>query len=379
MKDHHQESKFALEFLARIYNDGGTKISIPKQGRSEIWSKFRDASRTGLILAQYPTIEPILHALETAKKNSKNLQSAILSECVYTFDIARLLGLTKYSEYTHFEARVPDFAVREMKKSGMLGRFIYFNESEDEFLIQAGGPNSVDACYLRKTDSKMLWIEYKEAAAKYGEADLLYDAEGYVIQPPKFEIKHKNYLQMLQSAREKSLNIFEYSSMQQNFTEFDPNLVSDAIVNYFAEPKNTVVFTEDVSSNLMGMLSEDVPRFASRIEGEIRSAGRNPKKLFTNKHFYKVFREMGGIVDASNKCKIRVSDIKEFRKAKGNSGSVTAIKISSLYFVRLSQIAEVNGDYIFDLRNVYQLKSSIASKAFFEHVSADDAKHFYLV
>jgi len=379
MSGEAKESKFAKEFLARIYDDGTTLTSIPKQGRSEIWSKFRDPSTIDQILAKYPKIEPILHALETAKRNSKNLQSAILSECVYTFDIARLLGLINYSEYSKFEGQMPSFAKTEMKKHGMLGRFVYFNENKDEFLIQAGGPNSVDACYVSSSEEQLLWIEFKEAAAKYGEADILYDDDGFVVQPPKFASKHPNFIKMLDSARDKKLNIFEYSKLQKNYNQFEGELVSAAIVEYFTDPKNTVVFTEDEESNLMGMLSVDVPRLATRIEGEIRSAGRNPKKLFTKSHFYEVFEEMGGIRDGSNKCRIEISKVKEFRKAKGDAGKITGIKISSLYFVRLTDILEQNGEYLFDLRHVFQLKSSIASKAFFEHVRVESAKHFYLV
>jgi hypothetical protein len=379
MSGQEKESNFAKEFLARIYNDGTTLTSIPKQGRSEIWSKFRDPSSINPILANFPKIEPILHALETAKKNSKNLQSAILSECVYTFDIARLLGLVNYSEYSKFEGQIPNFAKAQMKKHGMLGRFVYFNEKRNEFLIQAGGPNSVDACYVSSTEEQLLWVEFKEAAAKYGEADLLYDDDGFVVQPPKFASKHPNFIRMLDSARDKKLNIFEYSKLQKNYNQFEDELVSDAIVSYFTDAKNTVVFTEDEESNLMGMLPGDVPRLASRIEGEIRSAGRNPKKLFTKSHFYEVFEEMGGIRAGASKCRVEISKIKEHRKAKGDAGKVTGIKISSLYFVRFTHISEENGEYFFDLKNVFQLKSSIASKAFFEHVRVESAKHLYLV
>jgi hypothetical protein len=379
MNGENTDSTFGHEFLKRIYKDGGTKISIPKIGRNEIWAKFRESSTIDTILDRYPKIEPILHALATAKKNSKNLQSAILSECVYTFDIAMILGLSSYSEFDSYEGKFPQFAKNEMSKRGMLPRFIYYSKNGDEFLVQAGGPNSVDACYISAAESKLLWIEYKEPAAKYGEADILYDDEGFVTAPPKFAEKHNHFETMLEAAQSKKINIFDYSSKQINFNDFEVDQVSQAIVYYFSDPDNTVVFTEDSDSNLMGMLCKDVPRFASKIEGEIRSAGRNSLKLFTKEHFYKVFADMGGIIDSSSNCEIETARIKDFRRERGDAGKITAIKVSSIYFIRLSKLREGNGKYTFALKDVYQLKSSIASKAFFEHVRVDTAKHFYLV
>ena len=370
---------FAKSFISRIYNQQPVKISIPKKDRDNIFSNFRNRRLLEEILKAHPSIEPLNHAIETAVRTSKNLQSAILSECVYTYDIAALLGLTNLIKCEAGSSQLPSMAIEQMKKRKMAPRYAYFDNKKNEYLIQAGGPNAVDACFVSVAERQILWIEYKEPDAKFGEADLLYDDSGYIVKSPLFLKKHSHFVPMLDEALSADLNIFEYSAKETNFNEFKESTVSDAIVNYFKEPNDTLVFSEDLDSNLVGFLAKDLPRFASKIQGEIRSAGRNSKKVFTASHFNETFARLGGTIGPSGEYSIEKVKIKNFRYPRGGiKGTITGIKLSSLYFVRMTDLIEKDGRYIFNRNSVKQLKSSIASKCFNSQIQFDDVKKYYL-
>lgn len=298
---------------------------------------------------------------------------------MYTYDLASILKLPNVIKCDSGAFHLPSVAVEQLKKRKMNPRYAYFDNSRNEFLIQAGGPNAVDACYVSVSDKKILWIEYKEPDAKFGEADLLYDDSGLLLKSPLFQKKHSHFVPMLDEALIANLNIFEYSSKAKNFNEFRESTVADAIVNYFKDSDETIVVSEDADSNLVPFLAKDLPRFSSKIQGEIRSAGRNSKSIFTNTHFRQTFGILGGKISVSGECSIDTSNVTSFRYARGGvKGTVTGIKLSSLYFVRMSNLIEVNGQYLFSIGDVKQLKSSIATKCFNSQIRFDDVKKHYL-
>lgn len=377
-KESSAEGLIALRILRRVYGQKPKPVSIPKKVRDLIFKHFRDSIKLNEVTKGLPIIEPVESAIETALRTGKNLQSAILSECVYTFDIASLLGLSVYIECGGDLKSLPNALASQLRTRKMIPRFAYVNAAKTEFLVQAGGPNAVDACYYSVDTSETLWIEYKEPAAKFGEADLLYDDSGLLIKSTLFLRKHSHFVPMLDEAMDDDFNIFEYSAMQKNYNVFREETVSDAIVNYFKEPINTMVCTEDEDSNLIAFLANDAPRFASKIQGEIRSAGRNPKKIFTTDHFKETFGKLGGTVSPAGQCRIKKSKL-GFRFARGGAeGASTGIKISSLYFVRHSDLIFSESEYLFNMKNVFQLKSSISSKGFYKHLRFDAVKDFYL-
>jgi hypothetical protein len=377
-KESPTDGLIALRILRRVYDQGSKPVSIPKKVRDLIFKHFRDSMKLREVTKGLTTIEPVQSAINTALVTGKNLQSAILSECVYTFDIASMLGLSVYVECDGDFKSLPNALASQLRARKMIPRFAYVNGARTEFLVQAGGPNAVDACYYSVETSELLWIEYKEPEAKFGEADLLYDDSGLLIKSTVFLRKHSHFVPMLDEAMMNDFNIFDYSAMEKNYNIFSKKTVSDAIVNYFREPINTIVFTEDQDSNLIAFLANDAPRFASKIQGEIRSAGRNPKRIFTLNHFKETFGKLGGTVSPSGECRIPNSKL-DFRFSRGGvKGTITGIKISSLYFVRLSDLSPSDGEYLFNLKNVYQLKSSIASKGYYKDLRFDDVKDFYL-
>ena len=373
------EGLIALRIIRRVYDQKPKPVSIQKKVRDLIFKHFRDPIKLSEVTIGLPTIESVQSAINTALRTNKNLQSAILSECVYTFDIASLLGLSIYIECNGDFKSLPNALASQLRARKMVPRFAFSNAAKTEFLVQAGGPNAVDACYYSVATSEILWIEYKESEAKFGEADLLYDDSGLLIKSTVFLKKHSHFVPMLDEAMKDDFNIFDYSAREKNYNVFRKATVSDAIVNYFKEPISTIVFTEDEDSNLIAFLANDAPRFASKIQGEIRSAGRNPKKIFTNIHFKETFAKLGGAVSPAGECRIAKSKIKHYRFARGGiKGTMTGIKISSLYFVRCEDFGPSESEYLFNLKNVYQLKSSIASKGFYKHLRFDEVKDFYL-
>jgi len=377
--DNSRKSAIAVSFVRKVYSQNPKPVSIAKNQRDHIFKDFRDSSKLRELMKGLPVIQPVESAINTAVRTSKNLQSAILSECVYTFDIASLLGLATYVELDGDFKLLPNSLASKLVARKMVPRFAYTNVGKSEFLVQAGGPNAVDACYYSVKDKQVLWIEYKEPEAKFGEADLLYDDSGFLIKSSRFLKKHTHFVPMLDEAIENDFNIFRYSAMEKNYNEFAKETVSEAIVNYFKEPNNTIVFSEDQDSNLIAFLAKDAPRFASKIQGEIRSAGRNPKKIFTLSHFKTTFEHLGGSIVSSGDCKIPKTKVTDFRYARGGTkGTVSGIKLSSLYFVRNAALVTSEKEYSFNIKNVEQLKSSIASKGFYKHLRFEDVKKFYL-
>ena len=87
---------------------------------------------------------------------------------------------------------------------------------------------------------------------------------------------------------------------------------------------------------------------------EIRRSGKNSYGVFTQELLFKSIRKIDGeIID--DIVKIPVENMSD----RTNNGKITGKKINHLFFVKIENIEEKNGYFVFTLKNVKQLKPTL--------------------
>jgi hypothetical protein len=375
----------ARDLLLEFYSTSSTKVTIPKAGRNRIWNHFKNHRE---LLSSEPgstTVRSIESEIEDAISIRGALQRAVFSECVYTYDLARKLGLTEYIKYSE-SLVITDKAKISLELLGLTPRYVYSNPKKTRFLVQAGGPNSFDAVLLDLEGNSNVKIEYKEPASKAREPDLHYDESGYLVKTEKFMLDFKQLLPMLNEAISAKVNIFALAdSGTKNFITFStPSILKALDDNYMGDGTADVICTEDRNGYLVMMSANDITKFVdppnsrgiSGIKGEIRSAGRNKYKVWAEAKLQEHISRLGGTISSTNQVRIESSRMK---KTKGSGSSDTSrVKISSIFFVYKEDVVTSGGYTNFDLNAVRQIKATISAHMYFRKLRIDTVRDYYL-
>jgi hypothetical protein len=363
------------DLLARFYGQELSPISLNKIARDRIWNSFKRSKiieQESVLLASCPALVSELHK---SIDSGKNIQSAVFSECVYAQTLANHFQLPVFRNQTVNPLEIDSEYLLSLKSMGLVPRYTYSNYDSSMVLVQAGGSGGVDSALISKKDNKIFTIEFKEPGAKTTEADLpKYGEDGFLQPTELFKTKHPQFASMVEEQFAKNLNYF--ARQGSNVNDFSMESLKSAVnSNYQGLKFADTICTEDRSGKLTMIPSDEIDKWA-RLEGEVRPAGRNSYKAWTQKDLSQQITSRGGqIVN-----KVVTAPLASLSASKPRGGTGTSrYKIGSLYFVR-SENVEVRGQFAeFNIDDVRQLIPTIAAKMFFEHLDSNDVRDYYKV
>jgi hypothetical protein len=365
-------SKQQKEIMQFFYVVVPTKKKKKKKEYDKLWKA--SAKGETLSIQQETWLNDVCPAIvceiQKSTTDAHLIQSAVFSECVYAQTLANIFRLPVFTDYE--KCKVLDENVLTLLRSYYLvPRYIYANEANSEFLIQAGGCGGIDSALLHLTDKAIYSIEFKEPHARATTADLpKYGEDGKMVMSPEFVKNYPYYEDMLNEQNE--LNFFD--TMGHNTYNFSPEAIRKAIISNYNTTKKyaDVIVTADKRNYLVMLPANQVDLFA-RLEGEIRAA-RNCHKVWTPKKLVCFIEQLGGSIDG-NQVSINADKITT-GKPRGGTG-VSRYKINPIFFVRASDAVNNNGIMSFDLDKVQQLIPCITAKMFFDDLEYEHVLTHY--
>lgn len=361
------------DLIGEYYSLPLRQVAMDKKERNSLWSDFKTSRRATGILAD-PGVPAALRAeVDRALDSGNNVQSAIMSECVYADALARHLGLFEFWD-VRADKGLLDQALRDrLQARGIAPRYVYSAPNNSRVLVQAGGFGGVDAV-LVSGRGEFLSIEFKEPAAKTSEPDLpKYGEDGDACLTPAWSTKNPQFVPMMNEQLAQGLNFFKVAG--SNVHTFSEESVLHAVSeNYTGEKLADVICTEDVNGVLTMIPSNQVAAWAT-LKGEVRPAGRNAYAVWTMGHLLKTMEAMGD-VDARGIARVPVSALTQ-AGPRGGTG-ISRYKISPLFFVRAGRVRIQGGTAAFRIEHVQQLNPTISAHMFFKTLRAQQVKEYYI-
>lgn len=361
--------------LEKFYAIPNTKVVYAKQERKAIetpYNRKRIQPPTSLI----ERCPAMWAEFQKSIANKKNIQPAVFSECSYAQTLANMMGLSVFFEMSEIPTHLLEQIGAKLNELKIKPRYFYFAEDFSSVLVQAGGNASTDAALIDSLKNEVFLIEFKEQAAKTTEADLKngYNELGKFSASETMAKDYPQFQKMINEKLDLGLNFFQYDG--KNIRDFDSAGVKFAITHNYEHSKPAdVICVEDRDGYLVMMAANHAAEYASKVEGEIRPAGRNISKVWTPQDLRVVIESKQGEVSSG---KI-VMPLASFKTAKARNGNddVSRYKIGSRYFVRAENIQIVSGKCYFSIEDVGQLIPTISAKMFFPKLTIEDVRAQY--
>lgn len=308
---------------------------------------------------------------EVKKQYEKNkaLQAGILSECNYIETLAKLFNLNKCIDLDKTPYNLVPIECSPYIKSGMqtfsCARYLYYNKNNfDIFIFQYGNPAAGDAEII--INGNKVRLEFKEQNSKAGEYDItgLYDENGKLIISMSFKENTPELVPFIEKFNEET-NVIE--QIGHNYSEFDEETKLQSIHEYFLKHGIDILITSAADDSLIALTPDcldvelsDGTRFITTDNSEIRTSGRNHRKVFTVEIFNKTLKMMNAIEISEDKYKIDVNQkMVEVVNARGTK-IPSRVKFRNIFFVEIDKVIMEKGYIIFDRKDVEQLVPSIS-------------------
>jgi hypothetical protein len=364
------------KLLEKFYGIPNTQVVYAKKERKAIEKPF-NKTRTqppASVLARCPAMWA---EFQKSMVNKKNIQPAVFSECSYAQTLANMLELSIFFAMSDIPAHLLEQIGNRLSELKIKARYFYFAEDFSSVLVQAGGNASTDAALIDLRENKVFLIEFKEQAAKTTEADLKsgYNEMGHFAITDTMVADYPQFEKMINEQLNKGLNFYDHDGT--NVRNFDAVGVKYAIThNYEYSKPADVICVEDRDGYLVMMPANHAAKFATKVEGEIRPAGRNISKVWTPQDLRSVIEGKNGEISGAE----IVMPLASFKTAKSRNGNddVSRYKINSRYFVRAENVKIVSGKCYFSWEDVGQLTPTISAKMFFSKLTIDDVRAHYL-
>jgi hypothetical protein len=364
-------------FIRDFYQGKETKIKKLKEKKfvndyyKNNYSKFKsfeDFKNSDFTFKSF--LEEYKNVEEEVKKqflNKKSLQFGIINEIILLSSFAKKYNLT----HTQSLKEDNNFFSLNIKENA---RYIYFNpENTSEYIVQYGDPNSVDAEFV--TNNQIIKIEIKEPNSKAKEIDIpSYDDNGKLVLDERFIDLYPEYIDFIKWFNSSS-SILENlgSNIKLNNNSQDKNNI---VSNYFKQNSVDFVMTySEENDDLILIKSEDFHKFISTDGSEIRTSGKNSKKIFTDLFFKNSVKDLEGIFIDKNILSIKKEKVVA-AKARGKD-TISRIKINYVFFSKIEDVREEGENIIFNLQKIKQLKPTISIHMFLLE-SYEKIKTYYL-
>ena len=328
-------------------------------------------------------------ALEKQFKLKKGLQPGIIAECVFAQTLAEILNLDKCVDfYTTVVKEVPKELhgtinnLRSSASTWCAARFAYYQSGNlNDTIYQYGDPTAIADIAVILSNIEII-IEVKDMPALIGDKDLEYDEEGHLLITEEINKDYPEYVDFINTFNNKT-NIFD--EFGSNYTLFDKDPEkANSFLSTFLNITNMDVLLTSIDDEIVLIKKEDISAkfedgtyLISTKGSEIRTTGKNPKKVFTPKYLDKVLKDFNISVNEGI-CKVEKTnkDICGFKQGR-TSGKITRFKISSCFFVRTENVAEDENFYIFKKEDILQCKSGISIHVNLNKTK-EEIKNFYI-
>lgn len=362
------------ELLRAFFSLPPKRVVFSKRERKELW-KFFKSHREIPGDYQLDVVCPALHLeLVKALESGNNVQSAVMSECVYAQALADMFQLTDFGP-AETASRWLDGPTQDLLQAhGMVARYAYRSGTGSRVLIQAGGHGGVDGALISVEDERIFTIEFKEPAAKASEPDLPpYGEDGHLVITEAWAKRNPHFIPMVNEQIDQKLNFFDVAG--SNINSFSPTSVQVAVSqNYSGEKFADVICTEDVDAMLTVIPADQAAVWAD-IRGEIRPSGRNHYEVYTPDRLAATVMAMGGTVHDSV---VTVSaDALTATPPRGGEG-ISRFKIDPFFFVRAGDVTLGGGVATFTMKSVRQLRPTISAHMFFRKLKVGEVREFYV-
>lgn len=361
--------------LSDFYSKPKNAVFLNKPARDKIWKDFKK-NRSIAKYADLKISTPALYLeLTKAISSTKNIQSAVFSECVYTQALAEKYLLNIFHQHiTETDKRITIIGIPESSLNALSIRYSYTNSDQSLLLVQAGGAGSVDCALIAPAKKILSMIEFKEFYSRTSEPDLpKYGDDGFLVTSEKFDRKYPQFKSMLEEQIAKKLNLLD--SIGGNIDTFSAASIEKAVSeNYAGSKKADVICTEDKFGNLVMLPSNEVGQWAE-LEGEIRPSGRNAYSVWSHNRLLKDISLLGGKVK-NGYVEVQTSLLKPRDERGGTRKS--GLKLNALFFVRVENVKTKGDLSIFNIEDVEQLNPSISAKMKFKDLDFDNVKNYYL-
>lgn len=358
-----------IRFLNDIYSNDDAAI-LSSNDIKEIEKFYKENYKKTDNFAEFLSLNPtvtkkikkvkgIKVEIERQFKNKKLLQTGTLCECVLAQTIAKMYELDCFADVFHTYIReLPANIVYKLRDDDnkILCRYIYYNKDDtDTFLIQYGNPTRYDADLY--VNNQKVRLEFKDKVARAGEKETEYNEEGKLIYTEKFAEENPDYIPLIEKFNSET-NMIDLNGNYKDFDEMEKNALLKA---YFENLGFEVLVSIDSNNRLIAITEdcieiEEGPEIISLEGSEIRNSGKNDYAVFTPRLLEKSIEKDDGIIR---------DDIviipHENMDNRSNNGVITGKKINKLFFVRIQNINDENGNYMFSIKSVRQLKPTLCA------------------
>lgn len=367
------------ELIKTIYNTNSDlilpEVDIKKlndffKGIEDFNKKFEDfCNDNSEELNEISKLRSGKYEIEKQYNQNKALQPGILSECNYIETLAKIFKLNKCLDFDRTPMNKVPIECRNYLNSGYqtfsAARYLYYStKNPDIFIFQYGNPANGDAEII--INGNKVRIEFKERNAKAGEYDItgLYNDEGELLISDDFRKNTPEYVPLIEKFNSET-NVIE--QIGHNYNNFDDETKVMSIMEYFARHDIDVIVSSTSDNDLIVLTPEcvkielpDGRKIITTENSEIRTSGRNHRKIFTKELFEKVLKDMNAIQLDENKYEVSLNnDLVEIVNGRGTS-TPSRVKFNKVFFVDIKNAKIENDKITFDINNVEQLKPSIS-------------------
>ena len=303
-------------------------------------------------------------------KLQKALQPAILTECIVAKTLSEYFALDKFYDWDGGND-VPGKlfnATQQFIGSDRSRRFryCYYNDKFKVFILQCGDSKTIDIIFVKYNYT--IRIEIKEAISKLEECDItgLYNEEGILIIDDSFANKRSYYKDLIELFN-KSTNVFDLEGHNFNLARLLDKEKIKNILEYVFNSKDLQMYIFVLKNELLPVFPENLRDFVSFKGSEIRTAGRNSRKLFTPNFARNKIKELNGSID--DDLIVKIPNKKEYFSNGRGQNKITRFNLGSLLYVD-SKVIKKDDDFVYFHFN--EIKQKVPSIALHLNIEKND-------
>lgn len=288
------------------------------------------------------------------------LQPCILTECYMAQTIANILNLKNFEDVDaggNIPTKIGQTIFRvKNSKAGSSFRYIYFNDKADIVLAQCGDSSTIDAVFVKERIA--IRIEFKEEDSKANEADIpKYDENGKLITTKTFEKKYPYYVPFVEIFNKKT-DVFTMMGHNFNIVDYLDEKNTNRVIDGIISAKFIDLYVFQKGDFLVPLAANNLYDNVKFNGSEIRTAGRNNKKLWSVELAKSEITKQGGKIE-DGLVSLPLNE-KMYSIGRGKN-IVTRYKINPLIYVPIEKTAVLkNGDISFNFSDLKQLKPTIS-------------------
>lgn len=367
MSDFYATSLPCISSKSILDAQNAMKSIANQDGLDRLLASNADVKALYEIPSAHDTIDAVISSGDGKKRAS--FQGGMLTECVFADYLARVLGAN--ATYVNCDqedisryADVVDAVTERIPRA--LPRFMMQSADGRTTIVQLGGPNATD-CAIVGDGRLLACCEFKDKTAKAGEFDLMEDEDGKLVADEKTLdemmeqmpsiipiIDDFNANDSLHNHIGHNIKLSE-AEQRKIFHDYIHRGQIDAIMTFGKDDRPVLIDTHN----------DALDQCIQTRGGEIRTAGRNHKSVFTPKYLEQTIANSEAFHDNGNGSYSIAETVAEraslFVKKRGGT-DVSRLRISNVFFVPIKDVRhDGNGLLTFRIKDVRQLKPTISA------------------